>query len=69
MDEVAELRAAFIRGQLNRLKTESDPYRRESGINEFHRYLEWWGDSLSEKDRRAITEQLLRLKRNYSLTL
>jgi len=26
-------------------------------------------DSLSEKDRRAITEQLLRLKRNYSLTL
>ena len=63
MEKVAELRAAFIRSQLNRLMTEHDPYKRESAISEFQRYLDWWGDSLSEQDRRAFAEQLLRLKR------
>jgi hypothetical protein len=63
MEKVAELRAAFIRSQLNRLMTEDDPYKRESAIIEFQRYLDWWGDSLSEQDRRAFAEQLLRLKR------
>ena len=61
MDEAAELRAAFIKSQLNRLMSESDPLRRRLAVGEFHRYFKWWGDSLSKKHRREIMKQLLKL--------
>jgi hypothetical protein len=61
MDEVAELRAAFIKSQLDRLMREGNPLKRKTAIGEFHRYFKWWGKTLSERDRREITKQLLKL--------
>ena len=61
MDEAAKLRGTFIKSQLKRLMRESDPFRRRLAVSEFHRYFKWWGDSLSEKDRREIMQQLLKL--------
>ena len=64
MDEAAELRAGFIKRQLTRLMSESDPFKRRVAVGEFHRYFRWWGNSLSERDRREIMKQLLKLDSN-----
>jgi len=61
MDEVAELRAAFIKSQLDRVMREGNPLKRKTAVGEFHRYFKWWGNSLSERDRREITKQFLKL--------
>jgi len=64
MDEAAKLRAAFIKSQLKRLRKEGNRSKRKAAITEFRRYFQWWGNSLSERDRREIAKQLLKLASN-----
>ena len=66
MDEAAESRAVFIRSELDWLTHQPDTLKRESAIRELRRYFEWWSDSLSERDQRAINGQFSKLGKNHS---
>ena len=57
-----ELRAAFIKRQLEWALSKVDTLRAKRLAPEFRRYLQWWGNSLPEPDRKVITERVSRLE-------
>jgi hypothetical protein len=57
-----ELRATFIKRQLEWALSKFDALRAKRLAPEFRKYLQWWGNSLPEPDRRDITERVSRLE-------
>jgi hypothetical protein len=57
-----ELRATFIKRQLEWALSKFDALRAKRLAPEFRKYLQWWGNSLPEQDRRDITERVSRLE-------
>ena len=57
-----ELRATFIKRQLEWALSKFDALRAKRLAPEFRRYLRWWGNSLSKADRKVITKGVSRLE-------
>jgi len=57
-----ELRATFIKRQLEWALSKFDALRAKRLAPEFRKYLQWWGNCLPEPDRRDIAERVSRLE-------
>ena len=57
-----ELRAAFIKRQLEWALSRFDALRARRLAPEFRKYLQWWGNSLPKPDRKVISARLSKLE-------
>ena len=59
--DVGGARALFIKSQLNRALADRSGSLVTRASREFRRYFKWFRDSLPERDKKAIAEQLRQL--------
>lgn len=58
-----QIRAAFIKRQLAGALVACDRTKMMWTAGEFRKYLQWWADSLSRRERKSVARLLSRLER------
>ena len=66
--DVGSARALFIKSQLNRALADRSGSLVTRASREFRRYFKWFRDSLPERDKKAIAEQLRKLAKRARRT-
>jgi hypothetical protein len=65
--DVVEIRSRYIQDNLRRALIEGDRLMAWIIVAEFRRYFHWFADTLPERDKRLIAEQLSRLEALYAV--